>query len=266
MKNKLIAPFAVGFLIAPLLACSLLPNKSLYKWHLVLEVDPSVSNRAALTTETVAVLNGRLDGLGVTLFKVDIVGSPENGRVRVDLPAFENPDRIKNLIASRGLLQVVHIVSDPSPAPCQTYATEEEAMGAIKSQGNRRVLRYVDSYADQDQSVRWVVSAIPAIVEGRDLRSARAIPPAVGDDYEILFTLRTDAADKFAAWTAANINQYLGVVLNDELKSLAYIKSPIADTGMIEGRFTKQVAEDLAMVLNSGPLPAAIKIIEEGKN
>jgi preprotein translocase subunit SecD len=56
------------------------------------------------------------------------------------------------------------------------------------------------------------------------------------------------------------------VLLNNEVKSIAFIKSQIFDTGMINGNFTKQAAEDLAYVLTSGPLPAPVKIIEEGNN
>jgi preprotein translocase subunit SecD len=50
------------------------------------------------------------------------------------------------------------------------------------------------------------------------------------------------------------------------VKSIAFIKGQIFDTGMISGHFTKQAAEDLAQILMSGPLPAAVKIVEEGDN
>jgi preprotein translocase subunit SecD len=55
----------------------------------------------------------------------------------------------------------------------------------------------------------------------------------------------------------------MGVVLNDEVKSAAYIKSQIFDSGEISGRFTKETAEDLALTLKSGALPAAIEYLEE---
>jgi preprotein translocase subunit SecD len=53
------------------------------------------------------------------------------------------------------------------------------------------------------------------------------------------------------------------VVLNDEVKSIAYIKSQITDSGEISGRFTKQSADDLALTLRSGALPARIVYQEE---
>ena len=70
-------------------------------------------------------------------------------------------------------------------------------------------------------------------------------------------------ADKFGAWTGSNINEYMGVSLNDEIKSIAYIKSQIYDTGEITGRFSKQSADDLALTLRSGALPAPIEYQEE---
>jgi len=114
--------------------------------------------------------------------------------------------------------------------------------------------------------VKWVVIDSTPIIEGRDLRTAAAVPDYGGKDYQITFTLKPDAATKFGAWTAANINQYIGVVLNDEVKSIVFIRSQIFDTGQINGQFTKEMAEDLAQILMSGPLPAAIKIVEEGRN
>jgi preprotein translocase subunit SecD len=55
----------------------------------------------------------------------------------------------------------------------------------------------------------------------------------------------------------------MGVVLNNEVKSIAYIKSAISDSGEISGRFTKQSADDLVLTLRSGALPASIEYMEE---
>jgi preprotein translocase subunit SecD len=51
-----------------------------------------------------------------------------------------------------------------------------------------------------------------------------------------------------------------------QIKSIAFVKSQISDTVQIPGRFTKQSAEDLAWILNSGPFPAPERIIEERNN
>src|SRR4029079_10445759 len=112
---------------------------------------------------------------------------------------------------------------------------------------------------------QWVVVEMPAIIDGSELRNANAIPTQGGrsDDYEINFALKKAGAEKFGAWTGAHINDYMGVVLNGEVKSIAFIKSQIFDSGEISGRFTKESAEDLALTLRSGALPAPIEYLEE---
>ena len=109
---------------------------------------------------------------------------------------------------------------------------------------------------------KWVVVESPAIIGGSDLRTADAVQ-SEGHNYHIGFSLKKAGADKFGAWTGANVNEYLGVVLNDDVKSIAFIKSQISDQGEITGNFTKQAAEDLALVLKAGALPAPVTLIEE---
>ena len=46
--------------------------------------------------------------------------------------------------------------------------------------------------------------------------------------------------------------------------TVAFIKSQISDTGQINGHFNKQEAEDTALVLVSGNLPAPVELVEEG--
>ena len=48
--------------------------------------------------------------------------------------------------------------------------------------------------------------------------------------------------------------------LNDKVKSAAYIKSQIFDQGQIDGRFTKESGEDLALTLKSGALAGADRL------
>ena len=48
------------------------------------------------------------------------------------------------------------------------------------------------------------------------------------------------------------------------MRSAAFIKSQITDTGVIGGRFSKQQAEDVALVLSTGNLPAPVELVEEG--
>jgi preprotein translocase subunit SecD len=143
--------------------------------------------------------------------------------------------------------------------PVQFYSSQEQALAASGTAGDRRVL----PYASQGGPKQWVIVEAPPIVDGHELRDARAARASVGSTYDIVFSLKNNAANKFGTWTASNINSYLGVVLNDEVKSIAYIRSQIYDQGEISGQFTKQSAEDLALVLRAGALPAPVKFVDE---
>ena len=194
------------------------------------------------------------------------------------MPGVQDPERVKEIFKGESRLELVHVVGPPSPAPATTYPTEADAIASLNSAGtippNRKVFPYserMELTADATQiqtnqnqnSGSWLKS--PPIIDGSELRNASAIPSQGGraDDFEINFSLKKSGADKFGAWTGAHINEYMGVVLNGEVKSIAFIKSQIFDSGQITGRFTKQSAEDLALTLRSGALPAPIEYLEE---
>lgn len=234
--------------------------------HLVLQVVSSTPDRDAAVSRSVAVITSRLDALGVSRFEVK-PGNPGTGQIVVNLPALNDPERVKKIISAWGRLELTHVVGPPSPQVVQTFTSREAAIASFDKAGsipeNRRVLVYSERDVES-QLKKWVIVESPSIVDGSELRTAKAAP-AVGRprEYEIQFSLNPAGAQKFGAWTASNINEYLGIVLDDEVKSIAFIKSQITDQGVISGRFTKQSAEDLALVLNSGALPERLQFLEE---
>ena len=230
------------------------------------------------TEQAKRIIEGRLDQFGVAEPVVQRHGSQSSHRILVQMPGIQDPERVKQLMKAESRLELVHVVSPPSPASAQTYLTREEAVNSLNSGGNipqnRRVLPYAErdepTTASQEPAAppaekptKWAVVEMPAIVDGSELRNATAGNTGGANDYEISFSLKPSGAEKFGKWTTANVNEYMGVVLNDEVKSIAYIKSPIFDQGQITGRFTQQSAEDLALTLRSGALPAPIEYQEE---
>jgi preprotein translocase subunit SecD len=229
------------------------------------------------TDQAQRIVESRLDSVGVAEPLVQRHGAQTSHQILVQMPGIQDPERVKLLLKAESKLELVHVVSPPSPQAAQTYSTEEEAKSTLGGTvpTNRRVLPYAERNeptaagsqpaADQAQKPkRWVVVESPAVVDGSELRSATATQSrAGGDEYQIAFALKPGGSEKFGTWTGANINEYMGVVLNDEVKSIAYIKSQISDQGEISGRFTKHSAEDLALTLRSGALPAPIEYMEE---
>ena len=116
----------------------------------------------------------------------------------------------------------------------------------------------------REKPKQFVIVETPAVVSGNELRDAAAVSrTGAGNDYQISFSFKPSGAQKFGDWTGKNIGNYMAVVLNGEVKSAAYIKSQIFDQGEISGRFGKATAEDLALTLRSGALPAKIEYQEE---
>src|SRR5207237_2949474 len=80
---------------------------------------------------------------------------------------------------------------------------------------------------------------------------------------EVEFFMTAEVGKRFSDFTVAHVGEYLAEVLDNKVMEVAVIKSQIGDQGVIEGRFTDQQAKDLALILNSGALPASIKYLEE---
>ncbi|HET6647948.1 MAG TPA: protein translocase subunit SecD, partial [Pyrinomonadaceae bacterium] len=241
-------------------------------WTLSATAQRALAEQA--TEQAKRIIESRLDAVGVAEPLVQRHGSQTSHQILVQMPGIQDPERVKELLKGESRLELVHVVSPPSPAPVQTYQTKEEAEASLGGNvpTNRKVLEYSERTeptaagqpAPTDKPKQWVVVEWPPVVDGSELRNAAATQARGGSaDYQIAFSFKPTGAEKFGAWTGANINQYMGVVLNDEVKSIAYIKSQIFDQGEISGRFTKTSAEDLALTLRSGALPAPIEYQEE---
>jgi preprotein translocase subunit SecD len=228
------------------------------------------------TDQAMKIIDTRINAVGVTEPTLARHGGQNSHEILLQMPGMQDPEHVKKLLGEQSHLELVHVISPPSPAPHQTYSSKEEAIASLNSGGNipanRRVLPYTeraeltgqDANANAQTPKKWVVVESPAIIDGAELRSATANQSRAGaDEYEIDFALKKVGADKFGAWTGANINEYMGVSLNDEVKSIAFIKGQIFDQGQITGRFSKQSADDLALTLRSGALPAPIEYQEE---
>jgi preprotein translocase subunit SecD len=245
-------------------------------WEMTDRAKTELGTRA--TQDALKIIDTRINALGVTEPTLQEHGSQSAHQILLQMPGISDPERVKDLLKSESRLELMKVVGPTNPSPMATYPTEEAARqslgGTVPS--NRRVLPYMErddttpAGAPQPkpgEPTAWVVVETPAVVDGSELRSADAASnnPAGGPDdaYQINFTLKPTGAQKFGAWTAANVGAYMAVVLNDRVQSAPYIKSQITDSGQISGNFTKTSAEGLALTLRSGALPARIIYLEE---
>ena len=203
----------------------------------------------------------RIDALGLTEPLVAPYGQGEN-EIIVELPGEGDPNRAKSVIQAGGQLEL-HLVADPTPYPSEAAAMA--AHGGVLPPNSQLVPGKISAASSsQPSSPSWyVVDRVP-IVTGRDLRSATAVRSTKNIGfYDVDFTLSTDAGRRFGPFTEQNIGKGLGIVLEHRLQTAPVINGRIDDTGVIEGQFGEQEANDLGLVLRSGALPASIKYLEE---
>jgi preprotein translocase subunit SecD len=232
--------------------------------------------RTQAVDQALKIIDSRINSFGVKESTLQRHGSESSGQILLQMPGVDDPERVKKLIGAESNLTLMKVISPPNPQPVQKYPTKEAALQSIG--GQETPTRKVYPYADRDDAPtpaptpqnqpekpkQYVVVEYPAVVDGSELRDASAFSETGSDkDFKITFSLKPAGAQKFGAWTAANIDNYMAVVLNGEVKSAAYIKGVISDNGEISGKFTKASADDLALTLKSGALPAKIEYQEE---
>jgi preprotein translocase subunit SecD len=246
-------------------------NGSTVTWSLPSNIQTVLKNQAV--EQALKIIDSRINAFGVKEPTLQRHGAESAGQILLQMPGVDDPERIKNLIGAESNLELMKIVGPPNPSPVQTYPSEEAARQSLGGSvpANRRIYAYAErdtpspsGTPDPNKPKQYVVVEYPAVVDGSELRDANAVSRTGSEgDYQISFSLKPGGATKFGDWTSKNIGNYMGVVLNDEVKSAAYIKSRIDDRGEISGTFTKATADDLALTLRSGALPAKIEYQEE---
>jgi preprotein translocase subunit SecD len=204
-------------------------------------------------------IDRRVNELGVA--EPTIARQGQNGdEILVELPGLDDVDRAKNVIGSPGQLQLKLVEQGPFP-------TQEAALQAYNNALPPDLMVVpgtsdpANAGAAPGSTIYYVLRRV-APITGRDLRSARQSldqnnQPAVS------FTLSNDGARRFGALTETNIGRNLAIVLDNKVFSAPRIDGRITDNGQIFGSFTTQEAQDLALVLRSGALPAELEYLSQ---
>ena len=228
-------------------------------WLLTLK--PSVladlKNRAV--TQAIETIRNRIDQLGVTEPVIQEHGLGEY-QILVQLPGVDDPARVKDIMQSTAMLEIRQSMGGP-------YESEQAALQAhngvlppdtILMKGRGTPARSTDPTPEQ----YWLLSR-SAAVTGRDLRNAQPSRDENGRP-EVNFTLTGEGGRRFAAFTGSHVGDSLAVILDNKVMEVATIQEQIRDQGRISGGgMNEQAAQDLAMVLRSGALPAGIRYLEE---
>lgn len=234
---------------------------------IIFKFDQAAQNelRDQATEKALQIIRNRVDAFGVAEPTIQRHGARDQYQILLQMPGVDDPERVKNTLNADSTLELKPVAKG-TQIP---YETKEAAENALKSlpggADNYEVLFYRERPDAEGGSSRhgWIIVEKNPIVTGLDMRDARAVPDQYGENYRIEFSLTPDGAKKFADWTGQHVGDHLAIVLNNEVKSAPEVKSRISDRGEITGSFTKRSAEDLALVLSSGALPAKVIYLEE---
>jgi preprotein translocase subunit SecD len=211
--------------------------------------------------QSIDTIRSRVDALGLTEPVVSPYGQGDN-EIIVELPGEGDPVRAKSVIQAGGQLEI-HLAEDATPYPSEAAAIAAHN-GLLPPNTELLPGKAPAGGAAAQAGEAWYLVDRLAVITGRDLRSADAVRSADRPPYyEIAFHLSSDAARRFGPFTEANVNRPMATVLDHRVQLVATIESRIDDQGRITGSFSQDEANDLALVLRAGALPASIKYLDE---
>ncbi len=209
--------------------------------------DPGLANRMTSAIQaSIETIRRRVDAFGTTEPSIQREG---RNRVLVQVPGIQDVERLKTLIGETGKLEFKLV--DPAVDAIQAAATKQVPPG------DELV------YSTDTPSIPYVLKE-QVLVSGQNLVDAQ--PGFDSRTGEPVVTFRFDAAGakRFGKVTQENVGLPFAIVLDNKVISAPVIREPIlGGTGQISGNFTVQRANDLAVLLRSGALPAKLTVIEE---
>ncbi len=191
--------------------------------------------------QSVSIVRRRIDELGT---KEPIVQGQGTDRVLVQLPGVQNPESVKILLGKTAKMSF-HLVDESTTL----------------AQAKRGKISKTSRVMSGSEGEQYVVIRKP-VVGGENLTDARVSfqegAPVVS------FRFNTIGGRKFAEVTSAHVGERLAIVLDNEVISAPNIQTAITGgSGVITGNFTTKSANDLALLLRSGALPAPLEVLEE---
>jgi preprotein translocase subunit SecD len=208
--------------------------------------------RERIMDQTVRTLRGRIDAFGVAEPDIRLQGGDQ---IQIQLPGVTDTQRALQLIGRTAQLTFHRVRHDAEPgmlmplgAAWYPYANAEKKW---TSPGSR-----------PDFSGGLVLDKAP-LLSGQDIVDAR---PAFDERNQACVSIQFSSrgADQFERVTEELIHQQFAIVLDGVIQSAPVIQQKISGgKASITGSFTTEEAQDLAVVLRSGSLPAEVKVLEE---
>jgi len=205
-----------------------------------------VANAASASIETV---NRRINALGTAESTIVRQG---RDRILIQYPGLTDTRQLKELIGKTAKL---------------TFHSVHPSVSAEEAKQTRVPIGYKVYESDERDEVRqgagYVLAETP-VVHGDDLVDAQPSFDERTNEPIISFRFNQAGARRFGAFTKDHVGEPFAIVLDEKVISAPVIREPIlGGSGQISGNFTVESANNLAIQLRSGALPAKLTIVEE---
>ncbi len=199
---------------------------------------------SAAVGQALEVVRRRIDELGTREAAIQRQGTD---RILVEVPGLRDPEGIKRLLGKTARLTFHMVALDVDPAEVRA------------GRGPAGVM--VVESAERGGPREWVLYR-QVELSGENLVDAQ--PTFQNNEPVVSFRFDTQGARKFARITQENVGKLFAIVLDDKVISAPRIREPIlGGSGIISGSFITETANELAVLLRAGALPAPLTIIEE---
>jgi preprotein translocase subunit SecD len=205
--------------------------------------EPALVERIRQAVEqSIEIIQRRVNELGLVEPTIQREGT---NRILVQVPGLQDPSRLKDILGKTAKLDF-RMVDSSMPA--------EQAAGHPPADSE---------ILDGEGGQKFLIEK-RVLVSGGDLTDAQPGFDQRTSEPIVSFRFNSSGARKFAEATQANVGKPFAIVLDNKVISAPVIREPIlGGSGQISGSFTVQQANDLAILLRAGALPAPLTIIEE---
>mgnify|MGYP000085476703 CR=1 FL=1 len=198
-----------------------------------------------IVQQSIEVIRRRVDEIGTTEPSIQRQGSD---RILVEAPGESDPEQLKRIIGETAILSF-HMVD--------TSMSGEQALQSRPPAGT------VVRMSVDDPPFPYLLEAAP-LLKGDDLVDAQVSFDQRSNEPVVNFRFNQSGARKFAQITQQNVGRPFAIVLDNEVISAPVIREPITGgSGQISGSFSVEGANELAVLLRAGALPAKLTVIEE---
>jgi len=205
--------------------------------------------REQAVEQTLQTIDRRVNALGVT--EPSIARQSQGDQILVQMPGVSDVARAKEIMGKTAVLEFKLVEAGPAPKDDLLKQYNGNLPGEME----------ILPGSGDESGIFYVVKKI-APVNGQDLRVAR---PGLDENNQpaVHFELKNAGAQKFGKLSGENIGRFLAIVLDQRVVSAPRLEGRITDQGRISGGFTSESANDLALTLKSGALPASLTYLEE---